>query len=105
MLEKDIENRLVQAVEKAGGQALKFEVPGKAGMPDRIILVPGGRVIFVEVKAPGGKPRMLQRKRLDDLTALGFEATYIDSIREAEEIAEVVKWQATSFHTTTKNIQ
>lgn len=105
MTEKDIENRLVHEVEKAEGQALKLTVPGKAGMPDRLILMPGGQVMFVEVKAPGEKPRPLQEKRLKDLQNLGFKTAVVDSPETVARISEVVKWQAISYRMTTKNIQ
>ena len=67
MLERDVERRLVQAVRASGGLALKFVSPGMAGVPDRIILFPGGRAAFCEVKAPGRKPRPLQRRRMEQL--------------------------------------
>ena len=53
MLEKSIEKKLADAVKKRGGLAPKFVSPGLDGMPDRIVLMPGGRLAFVEVKAPG----------------------------------------------------
>ena len=59
MREKQIEQALVKAVRKRGGIALKFVSPGMAGVPDRLVLFPGGRMAFVEVKAPGKKPRLL----------------------------------------------
>lgn len=63
MSEKDIEQRLVAAVKAAGGWCPKFISPGTAGMPDRIVLMPGGHLGFVEVKAPGQKPRKLQIRK------------------------------------------
>lgn len=104
MIEKDIENRLVLQVEKIGGQALKFEVPGKAGMPDRLILVPGGSIIFVEVKAPGEKPRPLQKKRMRDLEEMGFKTRVVDSYDSIDRLIGEIIWQS-SYLTTTKNIQ
>ena len=65
MLEKQIEKKLVDAVRAAGGMCLKFVSPGMDGMPDRIMLMPFGRMAFVEIKAPGKKPRPLQRFRHD----------------------------------------
>lgn len=59
MREKLIEQKLVKAVKAAGGLCPKFVSPGMAGMPDRLVLLPGSRLAFVEVKAPGKKPRPL----------------------------------------------
>lgn len=63
MREKVIEQKLVKAVKVAGGIAPKLVSPGFDGMPDRMVLMPGGRIGFVEVKAPGEKPRPLQTSR------------------------------------------
>jgi hypothetical protein len=63
MLEKHIEQKLVQAVKKASGIAPKLICPGFDGMPDRLVLLPNGKMAFVELKAPGKKPRPLQIKR------------------------------------------
>ena len=77
-LEKDIETKLRKMVEAHGGLCLKWVCPGWSGVPDRIILLPGGRVMFVETKRPkGGKLEALQiwwRKRLQ---GLGFWAVVV----------------------------
>ena len=78
MREKDIEERLVQEVRSQGGLALKFISPGWAGVPDRIVLLPGKRLAFVEVKAPGETMRPLQVKRKRQLEGLGFSVYCID---------------------------
>lgn len=90
MLEKNIEHFLVREIEKKGGQALKFN-SSKSGMPDRLILMPGGKAYFVETKAPGEKPRPLQKKRISELRKLGFQVDVIDSIAGVERyVSEVV---------------
>ena len=71
--EKQIEQKLVAEVRRRGGMALKFVSPSYSGMPDRLILLPDGKVAFVEVKAPGKKPRSLQVKRHATLRKLGFQ--------------------------------
>lgn len=79
MREKSIEAKLVDAVKAAGGVCWKFTSPGTAGVPDRIVLLPSGRIAFVEVKASGEKPRPLQRLRIRILRRLGFKAFVLDS--------------------------
>lgn len=78
MREKTIEIKLAEAVRLRGGLAPKFTSPGFAGMPDRIVLMPGGRMAFVEVKAPGKKPRPLQAARHRLLRDLGFRVYVLD---------------------------
>ncbi|MDO4750458.1 MAG: VRR-NUC domain-containing protein, partial [Eubacteriales bacterium] len=67
MLEKHIERKLVKAVEQVGGMCPKFVSPGLDGVPDRMILLPAGRMAFCEVKAPGARPRKLQLLRRQQL--------------------------------------
>lgn len=73
MREKTIERKLVVAVKATGGIAPKFTSPGYDGMPDRIVLLPGGLMAFVEVKSSGEKPRPLQLARHKLLRGLGFK--------------------------------
>jgi hypothetical protein len=86
MLEQEIEQQLVRAVKKMGGRAVKFMSPGFDGMPDRLVLLPGGKCGFVEVKAPGKKPRALQRVRHEMLKELGFKVYVLDAKEQIEEI-------------------
>lgn len=80
MLESKIEKKLGCMVRKLGGQSLKFVSPGNAGVPDRIVLMPQGKLYFVELKAPGGKPRPLQVVVHEEFQALGFPVTVIDTL-------------------------
>ena len=82
MREKEVEQKLVKAVKHDGGVCWKFTSPGTAGVPDRIILMPGCRIAFVEVKAPGEKPRPLQRARHELLRKLGFRVYVLDEIEK-----------------------
>ena len=84
--EREIEACLIRHAEKAGGKAYKFTSPGCAGVPDRLVALPGGIVFFVELKAPGEKPRPLQEKRGKEITELGVPVFWIDSKEEAEDI-------------------
>ena len=79
MGEKIIEQKFTAAVKNAGGLALKFTSPGFDGVPDRLALLPGGRMAFVEVKAPGKKPRPLQLARHRTLRRLGFKVYVLDN--------------------------
>ena len=77
--EKSIEQALVRLAKKHGGMAVKFLSPGLDGVPDRLLLFPGGRLAFVELKAPGKKMRPLQIKRKRQLEQLGFVVYCIDN--------------------------
>ena len=79
MREREIEKKLVDAVKTQGGVCWKFVSPGTAGVPDRIILMPMGRIAFVEVKAPGERPRKLQLARHRLLRRLGFKTYVLDN--------------------------
>lgn len=87
MKEKNIEQQLIKAVKAKGGIAPKFTSPGFDGMPDRIILLPDGKMGFTELKAPGKKPRPLQLARHNLLRRLGFKVYVIDG---AEQIGSVI---------------
>ena len=86
MLEKTIEQKLVAAVRAAGGFCPKLTCPGTSGMPDRLILMPGGRLAFAELKAPGKKPRPLQQVMHLRLMALGFRVYVIDAPAQIEGV-------------------
>jgi hypothetical protein len=79
MLEKDVERYLVKSVKDLGGACFKWVSPGHAGVPDRVVIRPGGRVAFVEVKRPGQKPTKLQLHVLEQLRQLGCQAVWVDS--------------------------
>jgi len=78
MREKTLEQKFRAAVKAIGGLALKFTSPGFDGVPDRIVLLPGGKMAFVEVKAPGEKTRPLQLARHRLLRRLGFKVYVLD---------------------------
>ena len=88
MNEKIIERKLIKAAKNMGGLALKFISPGYDGVPDRIVLFPGGRIAFMEVKAPGKTLRPLQVRRKRQLESLGFKVYVLDA---AEQIYEILK--------------
>lgn len=84
MQESKIEKRLKNKIEQIGGKALKFVSPGVTGVPDRIVLLPHGRIIFVELKAPGEKLRKLQKFRAKELRNLGFDVRAIDTFEKID---------------------
>lgn len=87
MREKFIEQKLVKSVKQVGGICPKFVSPGFDGMPDRLVLLPFGKIAFVEVKAPNEKPRPLQRARHRLLKRLGFRVYVLD---DAEQIGGII---------------
>ena len=91
MREKTIEVKLVQTVRSMGGLAPKFTSPGLDGMPDRIVLLPLGRLAFVEVKAQGKQPRPLQVKRKRQLEALGFSVYCLDDTAQIGGILDEIQ--------------
>lgn len=86
MLEKEIEAYLVKRVKELGGRSYKWVSPGNVGVPDRIVLLPGGRIIFVELKQPGKRPTAVQRVVMAQLRGLDFRATWTDSKEGVDEI-------------------
>lgn len=79
MLERDLEKKYCSLIRDQGGFPLKFVSPGFAGVPDRIILWPGGVATFAEIKKPGERLRPLQEKRKAQFEKLGFTVEVIDS--------------------------
>lgn len=90
MQEQSVEKTLVQKVKKRQGLALKFVSPGMAGVPDRIVLMPEGKMAFVELKAPGKKPRPLQVCRMQKLQRLGFRCYVVDSTSMIDEVLDEI---------------
>lgn len=78
MKEKDIEIYLRNRVREAGGIAYKWVSPGNDGVPDRVVMFPGGICVLVELKAPGRKPTPLQLRQHEALRRLGFTVWVID---------------------------
>ncbi|MBN6205558.1 VRR-NUC domain-containing protein [Ralstonia pickettii] len=91
MREKDIETYLRKEVKKAGGKAYKFESPGNDGVPDRIVVFPNNNIFFVELKAPGKKPRPLQLKQMRDLKKFGCKVYVFDSKERVDHFIDWVK--------------
>lgn len=90
MREKQIEQKLVRAVRAVGGLAPKFVSPGLDGVPDRLILLPGGHLAFAELKAPGQRPRPLQQRLIGQLRQLGFRVYIIDNMNQIGGVLDEV---------------
>ena len=90
MREKQIEQKLVRAVRAVGGIAPKFVSPGLDGVPDRLILLPGGHLAFAELKAPGQRPRPIQQRRIGQLRQLGFRVYIIDNTNQIGGVLDEV---------------
>ena len=86
ILESRLEKRLRDRVKKAGGLALKWVSPSFSGVPDRIVFLPEGKIIFVEMKAPGKKATALQIKVHAMLISLGADVRTIDSEEKIDGI-------------------
>ena len=87
ILEKEVEAALVRRVKAIGGLCEKFTSPGRRSVPDRIITMPNGQIIFVEVKRPGEKPTAAQLKDHERRRALGCDVRVIDSMEDARAFA------------------
>ena len=86
MRERELELKLVKAVNTAGGLCIKLSCPSYGGMPDRICLLPGGVAFFVEVKRRGEKPCPLQLVRHGMLRDFGFKVYVLDSVEQIPAI-------------------
>lgn len=91
MREKIIEQHLVKAVKNNGGIAPKLVCPGFDGMPDRLVLLPRGKIGFVEIKAPGKEPRPLQVARHGLLRLLGFKVYVLDDPEQIGGILDEIR--------------
>ena len=91
MRERDIEYYLREQVKAAGGWAPKWESPGNAGVPDRLVILPPGRTIYVEIKAPGKKPAPLQLAQHRRLRGLGCDVRVIDSREQVDQLLQAWK--------------
>ncbi len=88
MLEKMIEMYLVRYVKRKGGLAIKMNPAGMVGIPDRQVFLPGGKTFFVELKAPGQKPRAAQLGWHHKLRGLGFRVYVLDSREDVKRVVD-----------------
>ena len=91
MLERELEEKFRRRVKAAGGQAYKFVSPGNDGVPDRLVVLPGGRIGFVELKQKGRRPTALQQKRILELRSLGCVVMVLDRLEDMDTVLERIR--------------
>ena len=91
ILEREIESKFTEQMESLGCLVCKFVSPGKAGMPDRLVIIPGGKVWFAEMKRPGEKLRPLQVFWKKQMESLGAKYYVVDSYKAIANVAADIK--------------
>ncbi|WP_026342071.1 VRR-NUC domain-containing protein [Paenibacillus fonticola] len=91
MRESTLERRLVREVKKIGGDAPKWVSPGNRGVPDRIILLPNGQTVYVEMKSPGEPLSPLQERWKRKLQNMGHRHYKIDSVEDIDWFIDEVR--------------
>ena len=89
MLERDIESALVKRVKELNGLCEKFTSPGRRSVPDRLVTLPGGVIVFIEVKSLGKRPTPLQLRDHQRRRALGCDVRVIDSLEQVRVFPDV----------------
>lgn len=90
MLEKEIEKKFREKVKAAGGRAYKFTSPGNSGVPDRLVVLPGGRIGFIELKQAGKQPSKLQERQMEKLKDLGCRVSVLDRTEDIDDVIEYI---------------
>ena len=90
MRESKIEKVFREAVESNAGVAYKFVSPGRRGVPDRLVLFPGGKAYFVELKAPGKDLEPHQEREIARIKRMGHSVVVIDSVQKAKDWAKIM---------------
>jgi hypothetical protein len=94
MREAEIEKRLKNGIRQIGGRCYKFVSPGNDGVPDRIVVLPGGRIVFVELKTETGRLSPLQRIQITRLQELGTDVRVLKGLTEVNQFFEEMKSNA-----------
>lgn len=90
MRESAVERRLTEMLRKRGALCLKFVSPGNPGVPDRIVLLPGGRVIFTELKVQDGRTGALQERQIARMRGLGADVRVLKGVEQVRGFVEEV---------------
>ena len=91
MKERAIEARLVRMVREMGGLCFKFVSPGNPGVPDRIVLLPGNRIVFVELKTEVGRLANIQKWQLDEIRKRGADVRVLKGLGQVKAFVEEVR--------------
>lgn len=91
MLEKEIEKKLVTAIRRIGGIAYKWTSPGNVGVPDRIVCLPGGKIIFVELKTETGRTSPVQEVQIGRLRKMGMDVRVLHGMKEVQMFLEEIE--------------
>ncbi len=91
MRESSVEKKLVLGIKRLGGRAYKFVSPGNSGVPDRLIILPGGKIYFVELKTDTGKLSPLQRVQIQTLEGLGQDVRVLYGAEDVGDFLEHIK--------------
>ena len=103
MRESAVERRLTEMLRKRGALCLKFVSPGNPGVPDRIVLLPGGRVIFAELKAQDGRTGALQERQITRMRGLGADVRVLKGVEQVRGFVEEVCSECNSSRISTRN--
>lgn len=89
--EKSIERYLVEQAKQNGLPCLKYSNPNMVGYPDRLLVLPGGSVVWVELKSKGRKPTKIQQMRISELTGMGHLVKVIDNKADIDKLIKIAK--------------
>lgn len=103
MRESAVERRLTEMLRERGALCLKFVSPGNPGVPDRIVLLPGGRVVFVELKAQGGRLGALQERQIARMRGLGVDVRVLKGLEQVRGFVEEVCCECDSSRINTRS--
>lgn len=96
MLEKEIERKLVEGIRRMNGRAYKWTSPGNVGVPDRIVMLPGGRIYFIELKTETGRTSPMQNVQIKRIQDLKFDVRVLHGLAEVDEFLEEVRKEVIS---------
>ena len=91
MLEKRVERLLVEVIKRFGGMCLKFVSPGTSGVPDRIVILPDGKIIFVELKTDAGKLSKIQEHTISEMKKRNADVRVLYGLKDVKAFIEEVK--------------